>query len=268
MVLGSAMFLLVGAIYWLDVTVTDGILSAVVLGLLALLACHEYTVMFKNAGFAVSRNLLLVFTVALCTSALWVGSAEAFFPPVIVTLTLLFLLGLRALTPKRATTGLMAMASTVLGFTLVAWPLYLAQVQALCHLPSLLFVVLVCKVGDSGAYFLGRALGRHKLLPHISPGKTVEGAVGSLLVSCVLAVALSEPLLSVDLDVTLTGAVLAGIMLSITAQIGDLVESLLKRRCRVKDSSQLLPAHGGVLDLLDSLLFSFPAFAILASLMS
>ena len=75
------------------------------------------------------------------------------------------------------------MGSTVLGFTLVAWPLYIAQGLALRHLPSLLFVILVCKAGDSGAYFLGRVLGRQKLLPHVSPAKTVEGAIGSLVVS-------------------------------------------------------------------------------------
>ena len=68
--------------------------------------------------------------------------------------------------------------------------------------------------------------------------------------------------------IVLTEAVLVGIMLNITAQIGDLVESLLKRRCGVKDSSALLPAHGGVLDLLDSLLFSFPAYFLVLTILT
>jgi phosphatidate cytidylyltransferase len=210
-------------------------------------------------------------TLALCSSAPWfewqVVDREL-YPLVVGTFGLLFLLGLLALKPNRTATGLEAMGSTVLGFTLVAWPLYLAQGLALHHLPSLLFVILVCKAGDSGAYLLGRALGHQKLLPHVSPAKTVAGAVGSLVVSCVVALALWKPLLSADVDITLTAAVLVGIMLNITAQIGDLVESLLKRRCRVKDSSTLLPAHGGILDLLDSLLFSFPAYFLVLTILT
>jgi len=271
MILGPAMFLVVGAIYWLDSTRTDGILSAVVLGLLALVGCHEFAAMFKNAGLAVSRTLLLLSTLALCSCAPWFSWQAVdheLLPLVIGTFALLFPLGLRALSSERTATGLEAMGGTVLGFTLVAWPLYVAQGLALRHLPSLLFVILVCKAGDSGAYLLGRAFGRQKLLPHVSPGKTVEGAVGSLVVSCAVAMALWKPLLSTGVDVTLTGAALVGIMLNITAQIGDLVESLLKRRCRVKDSSTLLPVHGGVLDLLDSLLFSFPAYFLVLTILT
>jgi phosphatidate cytidylyltransferase len=273
--LGPTMFLLVGVIYWLDLTVTNGVLSAAVLGLLALLACHEYTMMFKNAGFEVARNLLFLFALALCSSALWFGWRAVdheLYPLAIATFGLLFVLGLRALAPTHAETGLKAMATTLLGFILVVWPLYLAQGLAIRHLPSLLFVVLVCKTGDSGAYLLGRAFGRHKLLPHISPGKTVEGSVASLAVSCLVAMALLKPLLSADvggrINVTLTEAALVGIMLNVTAQIGDLLESLLKRRCHVKDSSKLLPAHGGILDLLDSLLFSFPAYFLALTILT
>ncbi|MHC5072577.1 MAG: phosphatidate cytidylyltransferase [Planctomycetota bacterium] len=269
LVLGSAMLLGVGGIFLLDLYWTAGFLSAVFLGLLALAGCHEYVAMFRQADFAVSRTLLLLLTLLLCGSAPWFewrSVDHELYPLVGGTFLLLFLLGLRALSSERAATGLEAMGSTMLGFILVAWPLYLAQGLALHHLPSLLFVILVCKGGDIGAYLLGRALGRRKLLPHVSPGKTVEGAVGSMVASCLIAVVLRQLLLMPEVDVTLTGAVLVGIMLNITAQIGDLVESLLKRRCRVKDSSALLPAHGGVLDLLDSLLFSFPAYFLVLTL--
>jgi phosphatidate cytidylyltransferase len=263
------MLLGVGGIFLLDLYWTAGFLSAVFLGLLALAGCHEYVAMFRQADFAVSRTLLLLLTLLLCGSAPWFewrSVDHELYPLVGGTFLLLFLLGLRALSSERAATGLEAMGSTMLGFILVAWPLYLAQGLALHHLPSLLFVILVCKGGDIGAYLLGRALGRRKLLPHVSPGKTVEGAVGSMVASCLIAVVLRQLLLMPEVDVTLTGAVLVGIMLNITAQIGDLVESLLKRRCRVKDSSALLPAHGGVLDLLDSLLFSFPAYFLVLTL--
>ncbi len=271
LILGPAMLLAVGGIYWLDLSWTAGVASAVVLGLLALVGCLEYVTMFRKAGFAVSRTLLLLLTVLLCSTAPWFewqSMHHELYPLVIGTLLLLFPLALRALSSERTATGLEAMGSTMLGFILVAWPLYLAQGLALRHLPSVLFVILVCKGGDIGAYLLGRALGRQKLLPHVSPAKTVEGAIGSMVVSCLVAAALRQPLLAPDVDVTLTEAVLVGIMLNITAQIGDLVESLLKRRCGVKDSSALLPAHGGVLDLLDSLLFSFPAYFLVLTILT
>ena len=271
LILGPAMLLAVGGIYWLDRSWTDGVASAVVLGLLALVGCLEYVTMFRKAGFAVSRTLLLLLTVLLCSTAPWFewqSMHHELYPLVIGTLLLLFPLALRALSSERTATGLEAMGSTMLGFILVAWPLYLAQGLALRHLPSVLFVILVCKGGDIGAYLLGRALGRQRLLPHVSPAKTVEGAIGSMVVSCLVAAALRQPLLAPDVDVTLTEAVLVGIMLNITAQIGDLVESLLKRRCGETDSSALLPAHGGVLDLLDSLLFSFPAYFLVLTILT
>jgi phosphatidate cytidylyltransferase len=126
-----------------------------------------------------------------------------------------------------------------------------------------LFVVLVCKGGDIGGYCVGRLLGRRKLIPHVSPGKTIEGALGSLGASVALAVALRGPLLAPAVDLPLWLALVAGVVLNVTTQTGDLIESLLKRRCGAKDSSRLLPAHGGVLDLIDSLLFSFCAWFLL-----
>ena len=264
------MLLVVGGVYLLDVYQTEGRASAVVLGLLTMSAVVEYVRMFRGAGFAVSASLLLPMTLALVSSAFlfeWKSTDHELYPLVIGTLLLLFPLALRALRSDRFGSGLEAMGSTMLAFVLLAWSLYFAQGLALRHLDSLLFVILVCKGGDTGGYLIGRALGRHQLIAHISPGKTVEGAVGSLAASCLLA-ALLRPLLRPEVDVTLTEVVLVGIMLNITTQIGDLLESLLKRRCGVKDSSRLLPAHGGVLDLLDSLLFSFPAYFLVLTLLT
>jgi len=117
----------------------------------------------------------------------------------------------------------------------------------------LALVVGATWVMDIAAYAVGKAVGRHKLAPRISPGKTVEGAVGALLG----AVAVSWGL-GTWLGLSASQAVLLGLLLGIGGQLGDLFESWLKRRARVKDSGTLLPGHGGVLDRFDSLLFNAP----------
>lgn len=273
LVFAPLMLLVVGTVYWLDL---DGLagrpgrLSAGVLGALSLASVHEYTTMLRSAGFAVSRTLLLLFTLALHVLAYpfgWHRLDNELYPLVALSMLLLFPLALRSLGRQGMHQGLEQQGATLLGFLFIAWPLYLAQGICFRHLQSLLWVLLVCKGGDIGGYVVGRLFGRHKLIPHISPGKTVEGALGSLGFSVLLAVLL-RPWLVPDLefgDVPFgaLAAALTGVLLNFTTQTGDLIESLLKRRCNVKDSSRLLPAHGGVLDLVDSLLFSFAAWFLL-----
>ncbi len=264
---GSSMLLAIVAVYVTDsFTATDGTLTAALLGLLAVAGVHEYVSMLRHAGHAVARGLLLLFTAALALSALffrgWQVLDRELYPLAIGTLLLLFPIAVRSLAQDRMQRGLEEQGATLLGFVWIAWPMFLAQGLAMRHLPAVLFVVLVCKGGDIGAYFAGISFGRRKLIAHISAGKTVEGACGSLLASCALAAVLAPVLLPDSAGVGLTGSLLIGIMLNVTAQAGDLVESLLKRSCGVKDSAALLPAHGGVLDLIDSLLFSFPAFFV------
>lgn len=110
---------------------------------------------------------------------------------------------------------------------------------------------------DIGAYFVGRTLGRQKLAPEISPGKTVEGSLGGIAVSF-LALALYTGLVREVFPFGLLELWLFSLLLSLAAQLGDLVESMLKRYCGVKDSGLFLPGHGGLLDRIDSLIFTFP----------
>lgn len=275
-ILSTLMLTTIGVIYWLDVTTsTAGRLSAALLGVLGVVGVHEFTVMFKRAGFPVADASLLLASVALGASAFlfgdWKRVDEELYPLVLVTFALLFPLALRSLTRQRMIRGLEEQGATLLGLISIAWPMYLAQGLVLRHPEAALYVVLVCKGGDIGGYLVGSFLGKHKLIPHISAGKTVEGALGSLAASCALAMVL-PPLIfefrEPRLELGLTQAFGVGIILNLTTQIGDLVESLLKRRCGVKDSSALLPAHGGVLDLIDSLLYSFPAFLMIVILLT
>lgn len=265
-VLAPTMLAMIGGIYWLDlgqrVVQKQGALSAAVLGVLGFAGAWEYAALLRGAGFAVARTMLLAASALLHVLAMyfiWHKIDNELYPTVGLTLLLLFPLAVRSLGRSNMQRGLEEQGGTLLGFLFVSWQVYLGQGICFRHLPSLLYVVLVCKGGDIGGYCVGRLLGRHKLIPHVSPGKTIEGACGSLLASVGLAVWLRSVLIA-DLPMGALAAVGMGIVLNITTQTGDLVESLLKRRCGAKDSSRLLPAHGGVLDLIDSLLFSFSAW--------
>lgn len=138
----------------------------------------------------------------------------------------------------------------------------------------LLSVMAVVWAADIFAYFSGKALGKHKLAPSISPGKSWEGAVGGLvavllLASCTVLLAPSVPLLRDTFAVRLVERMGWGIMLAVLALVvaasivGDLFESMLKRRAGMKDSSNLLPGHGGVLDRIDALVPVLPIAALI-----
>ena len=127
------------------------------------------------------------------------------------------------------------------------------------------FPLVLTWASDIGAYFVGRAIGGRKLIPAVSPGKTVAGALGGLVTTVVVSSIFVRfalvPLSS--LTMTMAAALLFGAIVSVAAQVGDLVESLLKREASVKDSSRLIPGHGGLLDRLDSLLFVLPVAYVL-----
>ena len=127
-------------------------------------------------------------------------------------------------------------------------------------LVALLFLVSAAKGADTGAYTFGRIFGRHKLWPALSPHKTIEGAFGglvfavgaSLIVAAISRYGLELPVL------TWSRAALFGLIIGVVAQIGDLMESMIKRDCERKDASDAVPGFGGILDVLDSLLFAAP----------
>lgn len=131
----------------------------------------------------------------------------------------------------------------------------------------LMLPLLVTWASDIGAYAVGRTMGRHKLIPLVSPGKTVEGAVGGLIASVVVAWAFGNGVLRPAAQLGFKwypwGLILFGAVVSVAAQVGDLAESLLKREAGVKDSSRILPGHGGILDRLDSLFFVLPVSYLL-----
>ena len=136
------------------------------------------------------------------------------------------------------------------------WTAFPASMDSDFGRDLLFFTLVTVWVADTGAYGVGRMIGRHKLAPAISPGKTIEGAAGSL-VAGFIAVFVLDPVL--DLGFETVHLVALGLILPPVIMVGDLAESALKRALNVKDTSGLVPGHGGIADRLDSLLFAAPA---------
>jgi len=126
----------------------------------------------------------------------------------------------------------------------------------------LMLPMLVTWASDTGAYAVGRMIGRRKLIPSVSPGKTVEGAIGGMVASVIVAWAFGDLVLRNSAQLGFKwfpwGTIAFGVVISVAAQIGDLFESLIKREAGMKDSSRILPGHGGILDRLDSMFFVLP----------
>jgi phosphatidate cytidylyltransferase len=164
---------------------------------------------------------------------------------------------------------ILSVGSTVLGVLYVAMlggyliavrmgfgtpaPGYTTSYSVSTHLLSFFFLILMGS--DTGAYFAGRAFGRHKLAPKISPGKTWEGAVGGLAASLLMAVLAHYWFFP---ELSLRAALPLAAVLNVLGVVGDLTESALKRGANAKDAANILPGHGGFLDRLDSLLFNAP----------
>ncbi|TWI55489.1 phosphatidate cytidylyltransferase [Pseudomonas duriflava] len=125
----------------------------------------------------------------------------------------------------------------------------------------ILSVMVLVWVADIGAYFSGRAFGKRKLAPHVSPGKSWEGLVGGLLASLVMTLGVGL-YRGWDAD-AMVKAVIGATVVVLISVVGDLTESMFKRKAGLKDSSQLLPGHGGVMDRIDSLTAAVPVFAVL-----
>jgi phosphatidate cytidylyltransferase len=177
---------------------------------------------------------------------------------------ILFVLGLclRQFFSKTNTAGVLAISVTLFGLMYIPW--LLNFIQKINFFPGvqghyfLLYFLLVTKSSDTGAYCVGSLFGRHKMIPRISPGKTWEGFVGALLGSILASVLFVHFLGGHMVGMTPTNTIVLGLVLGLCAVVGDLIESLFKRQAGVKDSGNYFPGIGGILDLLDSLLFNAP----------
>ena len=179
---------------------------------------------------------------------------------------ILFVLGLcvRQFVSGNNTTGIASIAVTLFGLMYVPWLLnFVQKINFFTGIGEggkfyVLYFILVTKFSDTGAYAVGSLIGRHKMVPRVSPGKTWEGFGGAILFSTAASVVFAHCFGAQMIGMNSLHAVILGVVLSISAVIGDLIESLFKREAGVKDSGRLMPGIGGILDLLDSLLFNAP----------
>lgn len=125
----------------------------------------------------------------------------------------------------------------------------------------LMYVFLLVWCADSGAYFVGRKLGRRKMAPNVSPNKSMEGLAGGIVTGLIVVIAISVFKLQLS-GIALIAFALLSVITILVSVLGDLFESMLKRRANVKDSGTILPGHGGILDRIDSLLSATPIFAL------
>jgi len=226
--------------------------TVVVASIIAALGALELVALGGSTGTAM-KVLQVVAAAAFCA----IVSTESSDVPFIILTPLLLLAGIVQLSrgvPDRKTIHLFSGA----GIFYVGVPLgAIARLRLLDGAEAVSVLALMVIASDSAQYFIGRALGRHKLAPSISPAKTIEGAVGGLMASAAVGAWLGPHWLP---GVNISSGGLLGVLVGIVGMMGDLFESALKRGAGVKDSSHLIPGHGGVLDRIDSLLYTAPLF--------
>lgn len=240
-----------------------GIVYMAFVGCVILLCLYEYSLVLTLGKKPVHTPSLLFFGLIMATVAvlgrmpLATELPDNLYPfsmSVVIFGVLLF----EVLTPKRSWERV---CNTFTGIFMIPW--------ALVHLINLrdiptygeyltLFMIVTVWVSDTGAYFSGRFFGRHKLNPEVSPKKTWEGAVGGTLLAVGAAAIMHHLFLSTAFS--WQKALWLGLLVAVVGQVSDLAESVLKRSAGVKDSSNLLPGHGGFLDRFDSYLLLAPLF--------
>ncbi len=270
---GSLAVAVVVGLFWLDQGALPYLTTGVAVALFALGAQWEFYKMLDQAGLKPQIRLGLLagayylFTrVAPMGEWFFSGAGGAPDPQntydagahLAVAVVFLLVVGVLSRRPEDAPRRI---GSTLAGLLIVPFLLgYLIEIRFYHGWGWLVFLVAVAKSGDSAAFFAGRYLGKRKLIPEVSPNKTWEGAFGSVLGSLlagwiVVATAFDAPPAAAIW-------VSAAVITNVAAQFGDLGESLLKRGCKVKDSSALLPVMGGAFDMVDSFLVAAPVLRV------
>jgi len=226
-----------------------------------IMGLNEFFILIKNKEIPVNRRLGIILGVVLAVATYFDYKIpqDWFFIFIPVICLVIFIVQFT----KRDKAAVLSISTIFFGLVYVSWFLsFLIRIRTmplgtdLLNKQLIAYLILVTKSGDIGAYLIGRRLGKHRLIPRISPKKSVEGMFGGLAFSILVSLACIGFLPSFSLWHLL----ILGLALGALAQVGDLSESLIKRDCGVKDAGKALPGLGGALDMVDSLLFTAPGF--------
>jgi phosphatidate cytidylyltransferase len=231
-------------------------LLSVVIITLTVLGLYEFYTMLEHKGISIYKYFGIGMGAIIPFSIIFRFELTKKWELSFIVLALLFLT-IMQLKRRQNSGAVVGISTTLFGILYISWFLsFLIKIRLLPDGIGLLITVLaVTKLGDIGAYLVGSRFGKTPLMPRISPKKSVEGAVGGLIFSILGALACKAMLPFSYWDMFLIG-----IFLNVLGQLGDLSESLIKRDCEVKDSAHIIPGMGGVLDVIDSLLFTAPVF--------
>ena len=262
--------LVLAALFSSNRQVSDFVFLGVML-ILAAAGLAEFYGLVKKRGLAcfqfwglLGGVLLMLGTFLNLTGRIGTSGSPARVNDFETSFIILFVLGLclRQFFSRSNSGAILAISTTLFGLMYVPW--LLNFIQKINFFPQvegrfyLLYFMLITKLSDTGAYVVGSLVGRHKMIPRISPGKTWEGFGGALLVSVGASVWFAGAFRAHMPGLSPAHAVVLGSLLGLGAVVGDLIESIFKREAGVKDSGRFFPGIGGILDLLDSLLFNAP----------
>jgi len=226
------------------------LLSAIVI-----IGVLEFSKLSGSKVGLVSRIFYVLLSWLFCLSALkpdWISVN-------LLICLAVFLVFLMEIVRREPDSALLNTSSAALGIIYVGWMFgwHLIMLRQMPNGLNLIYLLAgITWGGDIGAYLVGRSFGKHKIIPAISPGKSLEGYIAGIIFACLAALGLRYWLLP---DIGLSHVLILGVGLAVIGQIGDLAESLLKRGAKVKDSGTLIPGHGGILDRCDSMIFITPA---------
>lgn len=262
--------IVLGAMFSGNKLLSDGVFLVIVVALVATGLTEFYGLAAKRglacfARWGVGAGVLLIGGTFLhLTGHVGLQNSPARVNDFETSFLILFVLGLcvRQLAARDNPRGFEAIATTLFGLMYVAWLLnFIQKIHFFQNVEGrfyVLYFIVVTKFSDSGAYAVGSLFGRHKMVPRISPGKTWEGFIGAVAVATGASVLFAHLAGAHLAGMNLFHALVLGVILSVAAVIGDLIESLFKREAGVKDSGRFFPGIGGILDLLDSLMFNAP----------
>ncbi len=224
------------------------------------LGLFEFFSLIEKKGIQMYKYFGMVLGVVIPLSIYGRFSLTKGWELLFITIALLTLFILQ-FSRRESTNAVVGVSTTMFGIVYIAWFFsFMIKIKLLpCGTALVACLLLITKGADVGAYLVGMKFGRHSLIPRISPNKTIEGTFGGVLFGILGALA-SKSFLPDFPIFSWLNMVIFGIVLSGLGLLGDLSESLIKRDCGTKDSNGLFPGLGGVLDVIDSLLFTAPAF--------